>query len=590
MTHSSHASAEPQSGWLRWTLAALVAGTLLFGFWGNWRYERIHNPEHAPDLLSVFYHACQFLILHGVHLHDPVPWQLHAGRILGAVALFTAGFVAFAKFFQTEMLMWRLRVPWRRSHVLICGLGELGLRLALDARERRKVVVAIEKHGDTAVIERAQRSGILVLEGDACDAATLHKARIERADFLVAACPDDATNVAIAATAARVLPEPLKPTKRDQELRRLLADQAVFGRRPGFRVHFRDLDLHETAARQALRQHPLDFQPIRETDETTVHLVVVGFGSMGECLALHAARIGHFANSVTTGRRMRITVIGRSAALRAAQLRQRCAKIDHVCELAAQDADPTAAACLTTLDELSRQCKDRHELLTYAVCLETGPAADDRENLRIGMELGRIARDRAVQTLIYQSTRGGFAALFPPGSGGPGKNDRVHAFGMVEDIYSWDVLLHESEDQVARALHKDYVKHRVEAGDPATMHPGWDDLQEHFQESNRHAADHIPIKLRALGYHDAPLQPQRTRIQQFTDEQVLLLARMEHQRWCAERWFDGWEYGPETIRSQKISKDLIEWEKLSPEEQKKDFEQIRAIPEVLFRVGRGIYR
>ena len=159
MSHS-HAFVETRSVWRRWILALLVTATVLFGMWGNWIYEEKHSKE-PPDSPSIIYHACQFLIGHGAHLHGSVPWQLHVGRFLGVFAMFAVGMTAFAKFFKSEALWWRLRAPWTRNHVVVCGLGDLGLRLALDARKRGRFVVAIEKHGEGAAIDRARQSGIL---------------------------------------------------------------------------------------------------------------------------------------------------------------------------------------------------------------------------------------------------------------------------------------------------------------------------------------------------------------------------------------------------------------------------------------------
>lgn len=586
-------------------LAVLVTGTLIFGLWGNWRYEVAPDGGRAPNVFSVIYHSCQFLIAHGAHLEGHVPWQLQLGRFLGVAALFTAGMIAFTKFFYNEALLCCLHWPWRRNHVVVCGLGDLGLRLALDARQRRRFVVAIEKHGDSAALERARLAGVLVMEGDACDAAMLRKVRLDRADFLVAACPDDSTNVAIAALTGRIVadmphrPNPLvcRLLLHEPKIRQLLANHAVFGPRiaphstspssANYRVNIGDLNLEETAARQALRQHQLDFQPIRQDDKTTVHLVVVGFGSIGQHPALQAARIGHFANGVTQDRKLRITVIDEDAREALIAFCTHFPKLGLICELQEKVLNPRAAGSLDALCSISNEAEQRQELVTYAICLSNGLVADDSENLRIGVELAARTMGKPVQTLLYQSSRCGFAALFPAESGGIELSPRLHAFGMIEDIYSWDLLLHESEDRIARAIHEVYASKRQAEGGVVDS---WDMLADAFKESNRHAADHIPVKLRALGYHDAPLQPSRPRIEQFTESEILLLAQMEHRRWCAERWLANWEHGPETIRQKKISKDLIDWPLLEPAEYRKDYEQISAIPEVLARDGRGVYR
>src|SRR5262249_3224415 len=151
------------------------------------------------------------------------------------------------------------------------------------------------------------------------------------------------------------------------------------------------------SARQVLRRHPLDFEPIRQVDETTVHLVVVGLGAMGTSLALHAARIGHFANGVTHGSRLRITIADRNAAQKVELLRAHYPNIDLVCGLAGYEVDPTEATCSKALAELPQVSKTTRELVTYAICCEAGPSADDERNLRVGLELASATNNQPVQ-------------------------------------------------------------------------------------------------------------------------------------------------------------------------------------------------
>ena len=490
------------------------------------------------------------------------------------------------------------------NHVVICGLGDLGLRLALEGRSRGKPIIAIEQRGNTDAIEQARANGVEVIEGDAGDEAVLREAQVERADFIVAACREDQINIAIAARVGQLLPPRLERREplvcrlliTDYELRSLLADESLFpslnggGRemRSKYRINFGDLNLHDTAARQCLRMHNLDFEPIRREDETTVHLIVSGFGPMGQSLALHAARIGHFSNAAARERRLRITVVD-DAETAFSRFQQQFSKIGDICDLRFRQADRTPSL-VNGLDQLSADAAESKELVTYAVCLEKEQTADDRQNLEIGLKLSGLTAKRPVQTLIYQGTRRGFASLFPAQGTGAGLSPRLHAFGMKEDIYSWDVLLHESEDRLARALHEDFQQQRRSEGALDSKNPAWEDLEEDLRESNRHAADHIPIKLRALGYHNDSIKSGKTRIERFTEDEIQLLGRMEHSRWCAERWLAGWRRGPEKDVVKKLHPLLIPWNELPPQEQKKDHEQINAIPRVLDSIGQGIYR
>ena len=63
----------------------------------------------------------------------------------------------------------------------------------------------------------------------------------------------------------------------------------------------------------------------------------------------------------------------------------------------------------------------------------------------------------------------------------------------------------------------------------------------------------------------------------------------EHARFCAERYLAGWTIGEIKDRNLRTSPFLKAWAELTPDEQRKDYEQIQAIPGVLKRIGKAIY-
>ena len=284
-------------------------------------------------------------------------------------------------------------------------------------------------------------------------------------------------------------------------------------------------------------------------------------------------------------------MVGPGATVAVTAFKAQYRNIHLVCDVAARESQPELPDLLKVLDQISLPVPGQPATLTtYAMCVELEDQACDSKNLELGLELSRRTKGRTVQILLYQSTRCGFAALFPERVRGQALSSRLHAFGMKEDIYTWDVLLHESEDRLARALHEDYWRQRQHSGAPVAENPAWQELRDDFKESNRHAADHLPVKLRALGYHEAPLQPERERVLKFEDHEISLLAKMEHARWCAERWLANWEHAPKTDRAKKLSCALCQWDALPSDEQKKDPEQVNAIFRVLEQIGHGIYR
>jgi hypothetical protein len=353
----------------------------------------------------------------------------------------------------------------------------------------------------------------------------------------------------------------------------------------GYRVNFGDLDRHDTAARQVLRRHPLDYRPVREHDDTVVHLIVLGLGPMGRALVRHAARIGHFANEAARGIPLSITVADREEH---AEWRDLAKRLTDVCAVRFVALDPSDSGVAASLAALAAPA----QLATFATCVEETPhAADDQTNFRIGLELSRRLEPASSQVLMFQRTRAGFAALFASdehqAARSRGLGERLYPFGMVEEVFEWDVLLHESEDALARALHEDFREHRAREGAAA---PAWDDLGDNLKDSNRQAADHVAIKLRAAGYHEGSIDRGRQRVERFAPDEILLMAKMEHLRWCAERRVDGWTLGSETDYARRVNRNLVPWDRLDPAEQRKDPEQVLAIPGALARLGRGIYR
>jgi len=314
---------EQHSSWGWWATGVIAVAAFGFGFAGMWEYERAASPTRGVDFLSLIYHTLQLFILHGPHLDRPVPWQLHVGRLLGAVPLCVAAVMAFLKVFPDEWNLMMLRLPWTRGHVVICGLGDIGQRLAHEGRLRKKRIVAIEKSCPPSKRQLMRDQGVLVLVGDATEDAQLGAAQVGRADFVIASCEDDQTNAAIAAMVGKVLgsassrsvPLVCRALIGNPHIRQLLSRHPLFSDPLRYRVNFSDLDRHAVAARQAFRLYPLDFQPIRQHDDTVVRLIVIGFGNAGQSLALHAAQIGHFANEVGKGMRLRLTIVDSTDAL-----------------------------------------------------------------------------------------------------------------------------------------------------------------------------------------------------------------------------------------------------------------------------------
>ena len=115
----------------------------------------------------------------------------------------------------------------------------------------------------------------------------------------------------------------------------------------------------------------------------------------------------------------------------------------------------------------------------------------------------------------------------------------------------------------------------------------WDELPEEFKESNRAQARQIGEKLAAIGCLMVPVFDPTLEFA-FDDDELRLLARLEHERWVKERTSQGFE--PGAARYGRVRPDLVPWERLSDETRARNIQAVRRIPELLARVGFQVLR
>lgn len=152
-------------------------------------------------------------------------------------------------------------------------------------------------------------------------------------------------------------------------------------------------------------------------------------------------------------------------------------------------------------------------------------------------------------------------------------------------------------EHLARAIHDDYGEIR-ESGAEAAATRGqapagaaslgpWDELPEEFKESNRAQARQIGEKLAVIGCLMVPVFDPTLDFT-FDDDELHLLARLEHERWMEERTAQGFELGP--ARNGRVRPDLVPWERLSDEARAMNIQAVRRIPDMLARVGFQVLR
>jgi hypothetical protein len=222
--------------------------------------------------------------------------------------------------------------------------------------------------------------------------------------------------------------------------------------------------------------------------------------------------------------------------------------------------------------------KDDCPITTVYVCTK-----NELANLRIARLLLRLLdKDNNEQSSNVQ-----VVTLDPPGgcvlnefSKRADNKNRFKLFSLVRsknqcEGCSIDTnLMTETDDVSAIALHEDYCKTEDERLEKSSnkarkpAHKPWDQLAETYREANRSTADHIDVKLRAVGRTLASsLESVESPL---TKDEIELLAQMEHQRWWAERSLDGWKYGPVRNDVQKLHPNMVPYSQLDDETKEYD--------------------
>jgi hypothetical protein len=159
-------------------------------------------------------------------------------------------------------------------------------------------------------------------------------------------------------------------------------------------------------------------------------------------------------------------------------------------------------------------------------------------------------------------------------------------------------------EEIAEVIHLAYLEERLKDGplDPNDRSVReWGNLDEDLKESNRQQADHISVKLRKVGLwfrkkrSGLPTYPE---VNRYFASQEETLAKMEHDRWVAEKRQAGWIPAPDMDRNsldKGLKKRLLlhnfifPWKELTEGIKDLDRSAVRRIPQFLDAGGYEMY-
>jgi hypothetical protein len=301
---------------------------------------------------------------------------------------------------------------------------------------------------------------------------------------------------------------------------------------------------------------------------------------------LHAAKLWRVFRA-TLEQRLTVTIIDKEASVKRDLLCLRYPRMNSICNLIAYPMDASSPDFQRAgfLYDAQGRC-----MITNAFICQN----DDTQNLSTAFLLRHLLKEHKIPIVVIMEQTTGLATLIQNASGENNGFGNIQPFGVLDRTCKIDLLLGGINETLARAIHEEYVRDEGKKGLNPQTNPSmvpWDELPEGLRESNRRHADHIIVKLQAIGCGIVQMTDWDAELFVFSNEEIELMSKMERDRWVEERRCEGWGYAPGAKDiNKRTSPYMVTWDNLSEDTREIDRNLIRGLPTFLAKAGFAIYR
>ena len=321
--------------------------------------------------------------------------------------------------------------------------------------------------------------------------------------------------------------------------------------------------LEDQAARAILGRWPLHFGMDPAFGQRP-HLLIAGFAPPARAFLVQALRLIHYGEE-----RARVTVACADPESVAAGFARAYPQANQVADIAWTEPGRLGFAGAPPLTQVLVALDRPDAGLDLARTLAGDVAAEQDGTPPILVEVGDLPLD------------GGLADW----------NGQIYPFSYRDLVCAPAVLLDGQVDRLAQTIHENYTDSIAAQGrDPEREPAGrpWAQLGISYREANRHQADHIWAKLALTDCRAVP--EERVESFAFAPLEAERLAVIEHLRWAADRYLDGWSYAPARDNALKHHPQLIPYDDLSEPMKDLDRFAVGGVPNLLARSGLGVVR
>ena len=566
----------------------LTGTAVILGFIG---FGGLVWPHSTNDFANVFqvwldawYNTAGLLTLHLPRKFEQpdVPWELQIARfLLPALGIWLS--------FQVYLRLTRQRLRFfalfgLSDHVIVVGPGTRARTIAqlCKAEDPKRSLVYITDAEDDTTLADLSALGTIILRAPPLVADTYVSANLKRARSIVVAgerstdnirsC-DKIRSVALSQRAADVPALSLVVAIDSPEMAAVM--DASFHEARDRRIEYRLLDPVDNVAEGLTRR----LLPLLGSSSGIPAIVMIGWSGAAPAIYRRLLRNGPPG--------FQLALVDQSAELTRSALFASAPGLAGLSGLTFITSDTGPSLLANT--HFAEALRNPH----LAAVIVSGDSDDS--NFRIAIQLRRFARAQHLWTApIYMQQQGSDIALDSLRKLIAAETidvSRIYAFGSVEEQFAPASVLHTVDEKMARAVHERYLEEmRSQAPDakPAPNTAPWEDLMETFRAASRAQAEHIDLKLahvkccRVAGEGGADFA--------FSGEEIERLARLEHWRWCVNRWLDGWTYGTQKKVELLKHDQLKPYEDLTEGQKDLDRAPIRNLPKLLALANSAIRR
>jgi len=559
-----------------------LASFFLFWVLGAIGFHSLDQGTKYGTFFNHLYRSLQLFALEGPKTEAGLPLSLEIARF-GAAMTTTLGVIG-AFLLTSQKLLNRLFLKGWKDHVVIYGLNEVSAKFAEDAVDNAgKKVVVVVSDPENVLIESLEKKGVVCLVGhvNLADRRALKIARLSRCSKFFAFSQSDSDNVEALMTVSKYLEEfPLSnsssrpildtyirfenSTLQNSFERHSLAD----GSSKTICTTF--FNLHESVARKTITDYPLEVDLLGNLHDKP-HLVIFGNSPQGFSVLRYALKVGHYRSK----KKLPVTIVTDEEQRTQYLLSRDFLGLTEIADFQLITiSNNTPQSALKALNEITKQSGDSYKTI---ICAEHDEAFNfslsnyllQNRNLFNGRVLCSLPDSRGLSIIIDDKPQDGI----------------VKSLVQSSELTTWEHIVDESNAHLAKEIHYNYVqKLRKDGKNPESkpaMKP-WQLLHESLREQNKVQADHMRIKLRMIGV-DIDNLPPRNELEKLLSEHLEDLAEIEHIRWNATKYLEGWSYSPNREDDLLQHDCLLPWDGLTEETKDYDRDAILNIPDLLYK-------